>query len=76
MGLTDDPGKKWLLDKACKALDVSEAVCETLLSEDQAQLDLASFLKGGRRQLPFVAMLAQVLLVERCVSSQALALLF
>ena len=57
MGLTDNPAKNWLLEKACKALNVSEAVCETLLSEDQAQLDLATFLKGGRQQLPCMALL-------------------
>ncbi|DBA95316.1 TPA: Dynein heavy chain cytoplasmic [Trebouxia sp. C0006] len=47
MGLSDDPCKSWLLEKACKGLNVPVSLCEVLLSEDQAQIDLSTFLKGG-----------------------------
>jgi hypothetical protein len=52
MGLSDDPCKSWLLEKACKGLNVPDSLCEVLLSEDQAQIDLSTFLKGGRALLP------------------------
>lgn len=52
MGLSDDPCKNWLLEKACKGLNVSISLCEVLLSEDQAQVDLSTFLKGGTALLP------------------------
>ncbi len=48
MGLSDDPCKSWLLEKACKGLNVPDSLCEVLLSEDQAQIELSTFLKGGR----------------------------
>ena len=43
----EDACKSWLLERACKGLYVSETLCETLLSEDQAQIDLTTFLNGG-----------------------------
>ena len=48
MGLSEDPCKSWLLEKACNGLNVSDTLCEALLSEDQAQIDLSTFLKGGK----------------------------
>ena len=47
MVLSDDPCKSWLLEKACQGLAVPESLCEVLLSEDQAQIDLSTFVKGG-----------------------------
>lgn len=43
---SEDACKSWLLERACKGLAVSETLCEALLSEDQAQIDLSTFLKG------------------------------
>ena len=43
----EDACKSWLLERACKGLAVSESLCEDLLSEDQAQIDLSTFLQGG-----------------------------
>ena len=43
---SEDVCKIWLLERACKGLSVSESLCEALLSEDQAQIDLSTFLKG------------------------------
>lgn len=45
--LSTDARKNWLLSKACKGLDVSQDLCEALLSEDKAQIDLSTFLDGG-----------------------------
>ena len=47
MVLSGDPCKDWLLQKACKGLDVPETYCESLLEEDQPQLDMSTFLAGG-----------------------------
>lgn len=43
---SEDACKSWLLERACKGLAVPESLCEALLSEDQALIDLSTFLKG------------------------------
>lgn len=45
--MSADGRKSWLLSKACKGLDVPEELCEALLSDDKAQIDLSTFLDGG-----------------------------
>lgn len=44
---SEDACKSRLLERACNGLNVPESLCEALLSEDQAQIDLSTFLKGG-----------------------------
>ena len=44
---SEDARKSWLLERACKGLAVPESLCDALLIEDQAQIDLSTFLKGG-----------------------------
>lgn len=44
---SEDACKNWLLERACKGLAVPQSLCEALLSEDQAPIDLSTFLKGG-----------------------------
>lgn len=55
--LSTDERKNWLFSKACKGLDVPEALCEVLLSEDKAQIDLTTFLDGGKQGPPNLIML-------------------
>lgn len=64
--LSTDSRKSWLLSKACKGLDVPEDLCEALLSEDKAQIDLSTFLDGGDQIVLCVASMRDSALARLC----------
>lgn len=76
MGLSEDPCKSWLLEKACKGLNVPDSLCEALLSEDQAQIDLSTFLKGGRLHPSYTMAITTIRPPFELLVLQALDLLY